>query len=100
MATRRGLAMELDVQLLADDEIAVFHDDNALRMTGVDRLIVNCEAHHIHRMCLQNSDQSVPLLDDVLDLVRGEVPLLIEMKGFGSMTLFGKTMMQCFGWIV
>ena len=94
IAAQKGLAIELDVQLLTDGEIAVFHDSSALRMTGVDRLIVNCEAHQIRKMRLLDSDQTVPLLDDVIDLVRGEVPLLIEMKGFGSMGLFEKTIVK------
>jgi glycerophosphoryl diester phosphodiesterase len=93
-AVRKGLAMELDVQLLADGEIVVFHDSNTLRMTGVDTLITNCEAHQLSDMRLMGSDQTIPLLDDVLDLVRGEVPLLIEMKGFGGMGSFGKRILQ------
>jgi len=93
-AVRKGLAMELDVQLLADGEIAVFHDSNTLRMTGVDTLITSCEAHQLRGMRLMGSDQAIPLLDDVLDLVRGEVPLLIEMKGFGGMGSFGKGIHQ------
>jgi glycerophosphoryl diester phosphodiesterase len=94
MAAHKGLAAELDVQLLADGEIAVFHDSSAVRMTGVDRLMENCEAHHIREMRLMESDQTVPLLDDVLDLVHGEVPLLIEMKGFGRVGQFGKAILQ------
>ena len=93
-AARRGLAIEFDIQLLADGEIAVFHDSNTQRMTGVDRLIENCEAHQIRKMRLLDSDQMVPLLDDVLDLVRGEVPLLIELKSFGRMGLFEKTIVR------
>ena len=93
-AVRKGLAMELDVQLLADGEIAVFHDSNTLRMTGVDTLITSCGAHQLRDMRLMGSDQAIPLLDDVLDLVRGEVPLLIEMKGFGSMGGFAKRILQ------
>ena len=93
-AVRKGLAMELDVQLLADGEIAVFHDSNTLRMTGVDTLITSCEAHQLRGMRLMGSDQAIPLLDDVLDIVRGEVPLLIEIKGFGGMGGFGKRILQ------
>ena len=61
-AVRKRLAVELDVQLLADGEIAVFHDSNTLRMTGVDTLITSCEAHQLRGMRLMGSDQAIPLL--------------------------------------
>jgi glycerophosphoryl diester phosphodiesterase len=82
-AMGRGFAIELDVHMLADGNIAVFHDDRTLRMTGVDRLIADCTTPQVRKMHLAGGDQTIPLLDDVLDLVRGEVPLLIELKHMG-----------------
>jgi glycerophosphoryl diester phosphodiesterase len=83
-AAHGGFAVELDVQLLADNEIVVFHDANTFRMTGVDRVIEKCEADQVRKMRLLGSDQSIPLFDGVLDLIRGDVPLLIELKNFGK----------------
>jgi glycerophosphoryl diester phosphodiesterase len=93
-AVRRGLAIECDVQLLADDGIAVFHDSNTKRMTGVDRLIAVCDAGQVRSMRLLDSNQTVPLLEDMLDVVGGEVPLLIEMKGFGDMGRFCRALLR------
>jgi glycerophosphoryl diester phosphodiesterase len=83
-ALRRGFAIEFDIHHLADGEIAVFHDRNTYRMTGIDRLLENCDADQIGNMRLLGTDQSIPLLDHVLDLVRGDVPLLIELKNMGK----------------
>ena len=83
-AAQGGFAVELDVQLLADNEIVVFHDVNTSRMIGVDRMMENCGADQVRKMRLLGSDQSIPLFDDVLDLIRGAVPLLIELKNFGK----------------
>jgi glycerophosphoryl diester phosphodiesterase len=75
--------IELDVQLLENERVCVFHDLNALRMTGIDRLISECDTLQLKRMRLLGSDQHIPLLCDVLSLVDGRVPLLIELKSTG-----------------
>jgi glycerophosphoryl diester phosphodiesterase len=81
---RRGFAIELDVQQLADGNIVVFHDESTLRMTGVDLSIARCDSNRVWSMRLGGGDQRIPLIDEVMDLVRGEVPLLIELKNAGS----------------
>lgn len=83
-AVRSGFAIELDVHQLADGNIVVFHDENTLRMTGVDLPIAGCDSNRVRNMRLAGGDQRIPLLDEVMDLVRGEVPLLIELKNTGS----------------
>jgi glycerophosphoryl diester phosphodiesterase len=79
-AVQGGFAIELDVHLLTDGGIAVFHDLNTVRMTGIDRSIGACTTEDVKMMRLLGSDQNIPLLEDVLDLVNGKVPLLIELK--------------------
>jgi glycerophosphoryl diester phosphodiesterase len=93
-AVSRGFAIELDVQLLADGEVVVFHDADAERMTGQKVALAQCEARHVRTMYLLGSDHTVPLLDDVVDLVGGEVPLLIELKGFGNMGRLGEAILN------
>jgi len=80
---REGYPIELDVQLLADEKVCVFHDLNALRMTGVDRLISECDTLQLKKMRLLRSDQRIPLLCEVLSLIDGRVPLLIDLKSTG-----------------
>ncbi len=83
-AIKRGYAIELDVQSLSDGEIAVFHDDNLQRMTGADQPVSSADARIIKDFRLLGTDQGIPLLAEVLDLVRGAVPLLIEIKNNGA----------------
>lgn len=79
-AIRHRYAIELDVQLLSDGAIAVFHDDHLQRMTGADQPIFSADAQTIKDFRLLGTDQGIPLVAEVLDLVRGAVPLLIEIK--------------------
>jgi glycerophosphoryl diester phosphodiesterase len=83
-ATRKGFPFELDVQLLSDGNVCVFHDSNTKRMTGVNRPIKELSAVEIKKMSLLESDQKIPLLEEVLSLVQGSIPLLIEIKSIGE----------------
>lgn len=76
-----GCGIELDVRLSSDGEVVVFHDDNLKRMCGFDRRVDTLTAAQLARVPLLKGDQTVPRLKDVLRLVDGAVPLLIELKG-------------------
>ncbi len=79
-AIRRGFAIELDVHASLDGEAIVFHDDTLMRMTGQDGLLAQFLTRDLVAMTLKGSDQHIPTLAQVLDLVRGQVGLLIELK--------------------
>jgi len=79
-----GFPIELDVRLLRDGAIAVFHDDNLTRLTGADSLVAGENSHSIASHRVAGSEQTIPLLDRVLDVVGGRVPLVIELKNFGD----------------
>ena len=79
-AVERGVGIELDVRLSADGEVVVFHDENLLRMTGVDRLIRTLTAEELAKIRLGESEEHIPTLREVLTLIGGRVPLLVEIK--------------------
>lgn len=83
-AVENGYAIELDVQLTADGKVIVFHDYNLRRMTGLARDTADLTAGQIHPLRLLNSNHGIPLFKEVLSLVRGQVPLLIEVKNEGA----------------
>lgn len=83
-AIKKRFAIELDVQLLSDQKVVVFHDMNAKRMTGLDKAISSSDSHMVEKLRLLGTDQHIPLLEEVLELVRGKVPLLIEIKNRGK----------------
>ena len=79
-AIEKKYIIELDVHLLKDGNVVVFHDDNLKRMTGIDKLIKNTTYDEIKNLKLINSNEHIPLFTDVLKLINGSVPLLIELK--------------------
>lgn len=72
--------IELDVQLLADGHLAVFHDRDLRRLTGKKVRIADQTLATLKRYRLCNTDQTIPSLSEVLAGVDGRVPLLIEIK--------------------
>jgi len=79
-AAASGYAVEIDVQLLSDRQLVVFHDLSLERMTGHARRACDCTANDVRRMRLGGGGHSIPLLADVLETIGGRVPLLIEVK--------------------
>lgn len=79
-AINNNYVIELDVHILKDGNVVVFHDNNLKRMTGINKLIKNTTYNEIKDIKLDNTDQTIPLLSDVLKLADGKVPLLIELK--------------------
>lgn len=80
-AAQKGYGIELDVQLSKDKKIMVFHDGSLKRMCGVDRRVGEMTCEELKALRLKGSDQTIPTLAEVLALVRGRVPLMIEVKG-------------------
>ncbi len=80
VAVAAGYPAELDVHMLADGEIAVFHDFDLQRMTGLSRPIESCTAADIRPLRLAGTGEPIPLLRQVLDLVGGRAGLLVEIK--------------------
>lgn len=75
-----SVPIELDVQLSLDEEIVVFHDKNTLSMTGVSLEVEKTTFQELRKLKLSSSPAKIPTLKEVLDLVKGKVLLLIEIK--------------------
>lgn len=72
--------IELDIHLTKDNKIVVFHDDKLDRMTKEKGNIKDYTLEELSLLKLLNTDSTIPSLEDVLRLVDGKVPLLIELK--------------------
>ena len=83
-AIEKSYPIEIDLHLTSDNIIYVFHDDNLKRMTGLDKLIKDSNKEELSTLRLNNTKESIPTLKQVLDLVDGKVPLLIEIKKDGK----------------
>jgi glycerophosphoryl diester phosphodiesterase len=79
-AIAAGYGIEIDVQLSADDAAMVFHDDYLERLTQAQGPVRLQTAAALGKIALRGTDESIPDLQDVLALVAGQVPLLIEIK--------------------
>lgn len=72
--------IELDVRLTKDQKLVVFHDDNLKRVCGVNKRVKDLTYRELLRYNLFNTTLKVPLFSDVIKLVNGRVPILIETK--------------------
>lgn len=80
MAVELGYGIEMDVQLTKDNQVVVFHDYDLKRVCGIDKKVSDCTYEELRTYKLMDSDERIPLLKDVLNVVDGKVPLLVELK--------------------
>lgn len=75
-----GLGIECDIRKSSDGRAVVFHDAELDRLTGREGLIGAHPVGELTGMTLTGGDEAIPTLRDTLDLVAGQVPLLLEIK--------------------
>lgn len=76
LALKYKQIIELDVRLTKDKQIVVFHDANTKRLTKQDKLVEKSTYEELNKQNILH----IPLLQDVLNQVKGKVPILIEIK--------------------
>ncbi len=79
-AIAAGYGIECDIQPSADGVPMVFHDYDLKRLTGIPGRVRGRTAAELKALPLTGGDEGIPTLADMLDLVAGRVPLLIEIK--------------------
>ncbi len=79
-AIENNYAIELDVRILADGELAVFHDKELSRMTGEDGYLSTLTSEQLKNFHLNNTEYTIPLLSEVLELVAGRTPIILDLK--------------------
>lgn len=79
-AAEAGYGIELDVQMTRDGILVVFHDDTTDRMCGVPGHIRDRTWAELQSLRLQGGQERIPSLDEVLEVVHGRVPLIVEIK--------------------
>lgn len=84
-----GYGIEIDVQRSADYDAVVFHDTTLNRLTRKVGPVVNWSSGELSKTRLANSTQTIPTLREVLDLVNGRTPLLIEIKAATGVSVPG-----------
>lgn len=79
-AVARGFAIEVDLQLAADGEAVVFHDDTLDRLAAASGPVKARTAAELAGIPLKGTDARIPRLDELLAVVAGRVPLVLELK--------------------
>lgn len=91
-AVQAGYGVELDVQLTRDGQVVVFHDETLTRVCGVERRVDDCTFDELSQLSLFGTNQRIPLFIDVLSVLDGRVPVIVELKAGGDWrTLCQKT---------
>ena len=79
-AVDAGYGIELDIRLSKDGKLVVFHDDTLDRVCGREGKVIDFTADELATFSLCGTSDGVPLFSDVLAMVDGKVPLLVEIK--------------------
>ncbi|WP_108789166.1 glycerophosphodiester phosphodiesterase family protein [Erythrobacter sp. Alg231-14] len=77
-----GFGIECDIQMSADKVPLVFHDWDLDRLTGDHGSVADHNATNLCQIRLKDSDDTIWTLADLLELVGGKVPILVEVKSF------------------
>ena len=72
--------IELDLHILKDNTVVVFHDDNLKRMCDKDIMIKDLTYDELKNYKLKETIYNIPTFKEVLDLVGGHVLIDIELK--------------------
>ncbi len=79
-AMELGHPIEFDVQMTSDGHLVCVHDDNLKKLTGFDGDVRKTDYKTVKSLRILNTEETIPDFSEVLNLVNGKVPLLIEVK--------------------
>ena len=76
-------ATEMDVRLSKDGEVVVIHDDGVSRVTDGTGFVDEMSLAELKKLDCPEK-QKIPTLQEVIDLCKGKIDLLIELKAQGT----------------
>ena len=85
-----GAGIECDLRLTADDQILVFHDSDARRLCGSPEIIGRSTLAELAHLTI--GGHPLPTLAQVLALVSGRAPILLEAKVNRDLDRFGRAL--------
>ncbi len=83
-AVEAGFGIELDVQMTTDGILVIFHDGTLKRMCHVDKMLSEMSFEECQQYTLKKSQEKIPTFEQVLKIVDGKVPLIVEIKSEGK----------------
>lgn len=88
-AIAAGFGIECDIQMSGDGVPLVFHDWDLDRLTSERGKVATKSADELCKLKLGETDQTIWTLTDLLELVDGRVPILIEVKSLPDFDIAG-----------
>ena len=79
-AVEAGYGIELDLHLTTDGQLVVFHDDTLARVCGVSGRVDESSYPELQQLRLSGTDETIPLFSQVLEVVAGKIPMIVEVK--------------------
>lgn len=79
-AIKGNYAIECDLQITADGEAIVFHDETLDRLADTSGRVDQHTVRQLQKICIVNSKDRMQRLAELLEQVDGTVPLVIELK--------------------
>ena len=83
-AVECGFGIELDIHLSKDDHLVVMHDSSLKRMCGEDVRVEDLTWEELQAYHLQETEEKIPDFAQVLEVVDGKIPMVIEVKPVGG----------------
>ncbi|MDX3929667.1 MAG: glycerophosphodiester phosphodiesterase [Shinella sp.] len=80
-AAEAGFAIECDLQYATDGVPVVFHDDDLRRLCAINGDVRDRTSAELGMLAVGGTADRIPTLAQLLKLVDGRVPLVIELKG-------------------
>ena len=85
--------IELDIHILTDNSIIVFHDHNLKKLTGVNKVVETLSYPQLSKIKIDKK-YTIPTLKQVMHIVDGKVPLLIEVKDMNNNSKFEEELVK------
>ncbi|MEK1861303.1 MAG: glycerophosphodiester phosphodiesterase family protein, partial [Rhizobium leguminosarum] len=80
-AVEAGFAIECDLHYASDGVPVIFHDEDLQRLCNLHGDIRERTSRELGLIAIGGTSDKVPTLRQLLDLVKGKVPLVLELKG-------------------
>lgn len=91
-AIEKKYPIELDIQIIKDGTLVVFHDTNLIRSCNKKIRTETLVYSDLKEISIFNTQYTIPTLREVLELVKGEVPILIDIKNYSIHKELEKTL--------
>lgn len=89
----KNYIIELDIHILSDNTIVVYHDHNLKKLTGVNKVIETLTYAQLSSIKIDKK-YTIPTLKQVMHIVNGKVPILIEIKDVDNNSKFEEELVK------